>query len=263
MKSLSLCLLVWLPLPVLAQLPPDSTQKTSVPFVSDRPDRTESATVQALGTLQIESGFSRQISRMEGQKYTEVLYPTTLVRWGVLDQLEVRLATDYLRTTIQEEKGPVTAKGLTAFSIGTKIKVTEENGLLPSIAFLAHLTVPSGSSEFRPAHVAPDFAFSLSHTLSNRFSLGYNLGYAWDGDSPEGTGFYTLSICSALSDRWGGFAEVYGEKPEQGKWGHSTDMGLTFLLRPNLQLDASAGIGITSNAPDYFLSTGFCVRIPR
>ena len=44
---------------------------------------------------------------------------------------------------------------------------------------------------------------------------------------------------------------------------HSFDAGLTYLLNPRLQLDLSAGVGLSGAAPDWFVGTGVAFRVPR
>ncbi|MBC3542265.1 transporter [Rufibacter sediminis] len=261
MKQWLLYLLASLPLVCHAQAQRDSLSQT--PINTDRPNQTEASSVVPFGTLQVESGWFRQVDRIDGVRTMDVFYPITLIRLGILERMELRFQDEFHKNELKDESGPHQTKGLDAFTIGTKINVTEEKGLLPEIAFLGNLVIPSGSSAFRPAHVAPEVRLALSHTLSNTFDLGYNVGYEWDGDSPEGTGIYTLSVGAALPHHWGTYLEVFGDKPEKGHWHHSADGGFTFSPRNNLQLDVSSGIGLTKDAPDYFLSAGFTFRLPK
>lgn len=229
---------------------------------TDRPDQTEASSVVPSGTLQLETGFLRQVTKLHGEQVIAQLYPTTLVRWGVLEKMELRLILEYQKIQHKGTDNSV-SQGFNAVAVGTKINITREGKLLPQIAFIGHLTLPSGSPDFKPTYVAPDFRFSFSHTLSDIISLGYNLGYEWDGDSPEGNAIYTLALGADVGKKWGVYAELFGEKPEKGRWAHSADGGFTFSPRYNIQLDASAGIGLNNLAPDYYVSTGVSFRIPR
>ena len=101
----------------------------------------------------------------------------------------------------------------------------------------------------------------MQHTLSDKISLGYNLGAEWDGETPEPTFIYTLTSGFALSEKTGFFIELYGFAPQQDKAEHRFDGGFTYLVTNDLMLDASAGFGITDNAPDYFTAIGFSFRL--
>ncbi|RNI28971.1 transporter [Rufibacter latericius] len=262
MKTFTLLTLLLLPSLCFGQAVLDSTKAHS-PLQTDRPDQTEASSVVPRGTFQFENGFQKQVTNQKGLRSEEYLYPSTLIRWGVLDRMELRLITELRQSRLNQERSRLRAAGLNAIAVGTKIYVTEEKGLLPEISFIGHLTLPSGSSEFRPAFVAPEIRFSLSHTLTDKLSLGYNLGYEWDGDTPTGTGIYTLALGTDFSDRWGSYIELFGEKPENLNWSHSADGGITFSPWYNIQFDFSAAIGISENAPDYYLGAGMSFRIPR
>ena len=87
-----------------------------------------------------------------------------------------------------------------------------------------------------------------------------------DGDTPDEDGDretdallqYTWTLGMALTDRWGSFFELFGDIPLDSSGGaaHSADVGLTYLLRENLQLDAAVGVGLSSEADDWFITAG-------
>ncbi len=102
----------------------------------------------------------------------------------------------------------------------------------------------------------------MQHTLSKNVSLGYNLGAEWDGDTPEPAFIYTLTTSFALSAKWGSYIELYGFAPQQSRADHRYDGGITYLLKNNILIDVSGGAGISSNAPSWYGSLGFSVRLP-
>jgi hypothetical protein len=48
-----------------------------------------------------------------------------------------------------------------------------------------------------------------------------------------------------------------------GSSSSSLDGGLTYRVRPNLQLDGFAGTGLSGDAPDWFAGLGISFRLPR
>jgi hypothetical protein len=66
-----------------------------------------------------------------------------------------------------------------------------------------------------------------------------------------------------LIDPINAFVEVYGWLPENELPDHRFNGGFTFLVRRNLQLDVSGGIGLSEISPDWFVSGGLSWRIPR
>ncbi len=67
------------------------------PLVTDRPDQTESSSVVPQWRLQIETGAAREWVETGSNEYeNNTSYGSTLLRFGVLKFLELRLGTDML-----------------------------------------------------------------------------------------------------------------------------------------------------------------------
>jgi hypothetical protein len=154
--------------------------------------------------------------------------------------------------------------GLSPLYAGFKIKIAEEDGWKPEIAFLGSLVLPfTANEDYKPDHPAASMRFAFAHTLSNRFSLGYNLGIELDGESPVPGYYYSIVLGIGITDHLGMFLESYGLIPEDGNAEHLLDTGFSYLLLPNLQFDISGGLGINENAINNFISTGLSIRLPH
>jgi len=66
--------------------------------------------------------------------------------------------------------------------------------------------------------------------------------------------YHTVGIKDKLS--------VYADFPVNDKANHSCDAGLTYLIKNNLQVDATIGAGFTRNQ-DLFLNAGVSYRMPN
>ena len=240
--------------------------QTKVPdLITDRPDQTESSSVVPHKSLQIETGFVMENYQTDLAINKAFAYNTTLLRYGLLKNFELRLGLEYLgeKSKIKSTETTNTITGLSPLFTGFKIKIAEEEGWKPEIAFLGGLVLGFTSNEyFKPRYSAADIRFAFSHTLSDKLSLGYNLGAEWDGDTPVPSYFYSVALNASITDKIGVFLESYGLIPEDGATEHLLDTGLTFLLLPNFQLDVSGGIGI-KNSIDNFISFGLTYRLPN
>lgn len=58
----------------------------------------------------------------------------------------------------------------------------------------------------------------------------------------------------------GAFIEVYGYLREKNHAMNSLDAGLAFYISDNFKIDASAGLGLSKLAPDYFYAVGLSFR---
>jgi len=233
-------------------------------LITDRPDQTESAATVPHRSLQIETGFVMAKDETDQFKNWAFAYNTTLLRYGLLENFELRLGSEYLGEKMKYKQTDVTtsSSGLGPLYTGFKVKIHEEEGWKPEVALLGGLLLPfTASEDFKPEHTGGGLRFAFSHTLSDRLSLGYNLGAEWFGETAIPTYFYSVSLGAGISDGLGVFIESFGLIPEEGEAGHMLDAGLTFLLLPNFQLDASGGFGI-HNSIDHFISLGLTYRFP-
>lgn len=233
-------------------------------LITDRPDATEAPSVVPKKYIQIETGAFYESFEEGNFKTEDFTYNTTLIRYGLLDNLELRLGwnlTDSKAFFNNVETAQISS--LSPLLFGVKIAITEEKGLLPEIGFIGHLNLPFTVKELaRPQTTGVDFRFSFAHTLSDRSSFSYNLGAAWGGDSPEANYLYTMAYGYSITDKFGMYAELYGDFPENNKANHLWDAGVTYLLSNNVQLDATVGSSITKGQ-DLLLSAGVSFRLPK
>ena len=235
-------------------------------LITDRPDQTESSAVVPHKSLQIETGFVMENDETNLVKQKSIAYNTTLLRYGLLENFELRFGLEYLgeKMEIKNTDTINTLSGLSPFYAGFKVKIADEDGWKPEIAFLGGLVLPfTANDDVKPEYSAANIRFAFSHTLSERFSIGYNLGAEWDGETAIPGYFYSLAVGIGFTDNLGMFLESFGLIPEEGDSEHLFDAGFTYLLLPNFQLDISGGIGLNNNSIDNFLSIGITYRLPN
>lgn len=233
-------------------------------LITDRPDATESPTAMLKGFLQVETGAFYESFEENNIKNEDFTYNSMLVRYGLLDNLELRLGYDYTDSKTKFNGNEVAS--INSFSpmlLGFKVGIAEEQGAMPEIGFLGHLYLPfSVNKDIRPENTGVDFRFSFAHTLNERSSLSYNLGAAWENDNPEAAYLYTIAYGYSLTEKLGAYVELYGDFPENNKANHLWDAGLSYLLSNNVQLDATVGSSITKGQ-DILISAGISFRIPK
>lgn len=227
---------------------------------TDRPDQTEAASLVPRKTVQLETGLYFQEDMEGGVEEKLRAYPSALVRLGVLDWLEFRVQSA-LRDSVVESRRRFRTSGFAPLTVGAKIKLWEEHGLRPQAALMTMVVLPVGSRQFRPENPDPTFRLLLKNSLAEKLDLSYNLMYGWvEGDPVKG---YAVSLGFNISDKFTVYGEAFGDKQKGNKAEHSVDGGFLFKLLPNLQLDVAAGRALNKAAPDYFVTTGVSVRLPR
>lgn len=221
---------------------------------TDRPDQTECPFITPKNYFQLENGF---IYEKNNTNSTEIVVPTVLTRFGINDHFELRLITEYVIDKNNFEK----ISGFNPIMIGFKTRLLEEKGIIPVTSFIAHISIPKvASKSFKTSFYAPEFRFTMQHTISDKQSLSYNLGAEWNGETAEPTFVYTLTTGYSITEKIGGYIELYGFVPQIEKPDHRFDAGLTYLFNPNHQLDISGGIGLSKSSPKYFVALGYSFR---
>lgn len=239
----------------------DSLQITIIN--TDRPDLTESSRAVPHKSLQIETGFLMDVINPESSdkfKTTIYSFPTPLIRWGLFKGIELRLFNTLISTKNEDPTLSLNDRksfGVGNLTVGTKIDLATEKGLRPEMAILVHFNFPTGGHKISPDRFVFNSSLSFSNTLSEKFSVGYNLGWFNGDENKNGNGFYTLAIGYSISQKFGMYVEAYGFFPNLNSATISLDGGFTYLLKPHMQFDISAGKGITFDT--YFISFGFSV----
>ena len=229
------------------------------PIDTDRPDQTESAFLVPAKWLQFEAGFNYQ---KNNNNEKEFLTPTLLSKYGLSKRIELRLITT-IRTnsSLVVPLGTLNETGLDITELGAKISLFQEKNFLPTTSFIFHLGIPAFSSaKFKPDKIAPNFRFTMQHTLSAKASLGYNLGCEWDGFTNDPAYIYTLTLGFNPAKKWYSYIEGFGALKKQIFPEHNLDGGLAYYISDNFKIDISSGFGISKAAPAWYLAIGFSVR---
>jgi hypothetical protein len=232
---------------------------------TDRPDFTEGTSTVPPGHYQLEGGytFARQ-----GEEDSSSL-GELLVRIGVKDRVEARLGVGSFSRIDTGVSGASKLSGYEDPSIGVKIRLTEEDPNLlppgrPYMAILLGTSVPVGSDDLTSDEWQPEGKLALGWDLTDRFSLGSTLIYAYPSDGDERFSQFAASLSAAVSltGRWGAYLEGFGFSKES-RDGSSTsylNTGLSFLVSNDLQLDVRVGKGLDDPSPNWFAGFGGAVR---
>jgi Putative MetA-pathway of phenol degradation len=222
---------------------------------TDRPDQTECPFITPVGFIQAENGFIYENINKDNKS---IILPTILWKYGINKNVELRLITE--ANTLKSYGNKVS--GFVPTIVGFKVSVSEEKGIIPATGFIGHLAIPNAASaNFKASYYAPSFRFNMQHTLSNKFTLAYNLGAEWDGETPEPTFIYTLTSGMSITEKLGAYIELYGFAPQNQSADHRADGGFTYLITNDVMVDISGGFGITKESPKNYFALGFSYRL--
>ena len=199
---------------------------------TDRPDQTEGTHVLRNGDFQIESGWT---FNSDGGSLNNLL------RIGTFKGIELRFSTNLISG---HEDMTGLFPSLDNLEFGAKFKILDKKETLTKISFLSHLSV---STEYSDNSGGLLNRILVSHELSESFELAYNLGYSKYFEQDNGLLVYSLVIAKSFGNL-GAFVEIFGDS--YSNW----DLGITYLIKDNLQADISYGQGINNELS--YLSIG-------
>jgi len=237
---------------------------------TDRPDFVESSAVVGKGRFQIETSLAGERDKAGGATSRSMTTPT-LLRWGVSDALELRLETDgavRARSDDAASGASVRTHGSSDVALGIKwhLRDGDEKTGAPAMAWLLHADIDSGSAPFRGQGVRPSLRMVAEWELPGDVSVGVMPGLMGDR-SDDGrhfvAGIAAVTVSKGWSDKWRSFAELAGERLASKRNGGSlvsVDVGATYLVNDNLQLDSALSFGATRQTPDLAWTVGVSVR---
>ncbi|MDB5253771.1 MAG: transporter [Flaviaesturariibacter sp.] len=238
-----------------AALAQDTTQ-----METDRPDQTETPVLVRRGYFQAEIGVLRE--NQDGRNYL-LSAPTALLKYGISRRFEFRLEATRYSQYLHLIPDPVTISGFAPIEVGTKVALFDEKGARPQTSFIGHIGITALSSEeFKPQEPIASLRFAMQNTLSRVVKLGYNIGLDWSGESSSPDFVYTFAPGFDISEKWYAFIEVFGSIGKEDAHDHNVDAGIAYRVNRNLQLDISAGKGLSKESSESFLSAGISFRLP-
>lgn len=230
---------------------------------TDRPGQTNTPSTTPNKWLQSEIGFQKQTYRFQPVlKDVYFQQPSLLAKYGLGNKFEVRLITEL--AYVKEENVTVNTiyKGTNNAQIGAKFNFLKQKGFIPKTAIIAHYrfntlnTNPIGKDSIN----GTNFRFAMLHTISDDFSLGYNLGMDWERFGSTPVYLYTFSPRFSFSEDWLVFIELYGFIEKNRKPKTSADLGISYWINDNFKIDASGGTRINKDIRIKFYSIGASFR---
>ena len=220
--------------------------------VPDRPGNTWGTDVTPFHKLVWDNGFCYE-SSPDGA-YTMTLN-TTMLRYGIFKNVELRVGTDFLM--YKDGVATESTFGINPLTIGTKIKVYDGAGILPSIGLLAKLASPHiGSKDLLPSHLAPSMYLLFEHTVTDWLGICYNVGEQWNGESATPTTFLAFSLNFSFNDNVGAFVETYNYIHPEDENQYMTELGLTWLVSRRVQLDIEGDFDLKNPGKYYSVGCG-------
>lgn len=230
-------------------------------MVTDRPGFSMDPGTVAKKWIQAETGFSRDTEKKRlGLKDHFMQNPVLSVKYGIVKRVELRLITEL--ATLREEASNITStySGINRVELGGKFNFLDEKGIRPKMSFIAHYYFNHLRTIFKDTIDGADFRFAFRHNISRTILIRYNAGMEWKHFDEQQYFVYSFSPGFNIGERWFAYIEAFGYLWKGYQPINSLDAGLAFYINNNFKVDASAGIGLSKLAPDYFYALGVSFR---
>jgi hypothetical protein len=247
----------------------DQKEAEEEPLESDRPDFTECSTTVGYRRLQIESGYTFTHGIAGDGTHNAHDLPELLVRYGVAERLELRLAWDegmVFDSRRDRDSGRLlTVAGSTDVEFGIKYALTQQDRWRPRTAIILAATAPVGAPSLSSRQVDVRVNYCYSWELNKRASLNCSTGNLWTAELGDRYSqfFQSASFDYGLTEKLHAYSEWYvllRSDSDDNRPQHYYDGGLTCLITPNFQLDWRAGAGLSPAADRFFTGFGFSLR---
>ena len=191
--------------------------KLDEPITTDRPDFTESSVTVGRDVFQIESGYTFGQDDEAGARTRSHSIGELLFRYGVYaDWLELRLGVSPVAESVRDIGGSASGSGVQDLYLGTKLALTPQAGVLPEMAVVPQMTVPTGSDGFGADATLPGvnwlYGWDVNEFLSTAGSTQVNRAVDGGGDYAEWAQSWTVGY--GLTDRVGAYTEWFALFPQ-------------------------------------------------
>ena len=218
-----------------------STHAQPAPIVADRPGLADGSTTIHAGTTQVEAGIS--VQDHDGLSTTV----PTLVRFGITDNLELRVESDVFSFSSE-------TSDFAPLAIGVKFRLREQS--FP-IAVIASVQPPSGGAAFGARSLEGELRLVADLELGGNITVTPNVGIT----SVEDEG--SSAVFAVSIERAAGHITLFidFEVTSGADASAIADAGVAWLYGNDTQLDLAAGFGLTGeDYPAWFVAAGISRR---
>jgi outer membrane putative beta-barrel porin/alpha-amylase len=242
---------------------------------TDRPDKTESPYTVDAGHFQFEMdllNYAHDRERSGGMKTTVDAFAIAPVNFkvGLCNQADLQVVVEtwnYVRT---KASGPgfnlrQHRRGFGDITTRLKYNFWGNDGGRTAFAAMPFAKLPTNQDELGNNSVEGGLILPLAVELPQGFGMGVMTEFDFNRDS-AGDGHHaefinSITFAHDIAGDLGGYVEFFSavSSEEDSEWVGTVNLGLTYGLTDNVQLDGGVNIGVTDSAPDInpFIGVSF------
>ena len=240
---------------------------------TDRPDLTESPYTVDAGHVQWEidlfnATYDRTVNQGESLTTDSRIWGGLNFKVGLLDQVDLQTIVPMhvdQRTESSVAGQSQRKRGTGDLTTRLKINLWGNDGGPTAMAIMPFVTFPTGAQSIGQERTTGGVILPFAMELEKGWSLGAQTEVDWVEDEGNGLDtqwFNTLTLGHAIVGNLAGYTEwaarmhLDSGQPWEGQW----NVGLTYAISSEIQLDGGCNFGITSSAPDTNPFLGLSMR---
>jgi Putative MetA-pathway of phenol degradation len=235
----------------------------------DRPDKTESPYTVDAGHFQLEMDAGTfTLNRSNGVRTETWNVAPVNFKVGLFNNIDLQfIFENYLNVRTEDRTaGTTTQSGFGDFTVRLKINLWGNDGGKTAFGILPFVKFPANTGNLGNNAVEGGVIFPLAVKLPAGWDMGLETGSSFLRNEQD-RGYHAefvnmVTVGHELIGKLGGYLEFFSSvSTERGSsWVGTVDLGLTYGLTDNIQLDAGVNLGVTRSADDMNAFTGFTVR---
>lgn len=239
---------------------------------TDRPDKTESPYTVPKGMVQLESDLAAYTYDKHNAERTTLEAWTAgslNVKYGLADNVDLQVVFDgYLNERTKDRVSGAAHRqdGVGDLTTRLKINLWGNDGGNTALALMPFVKAPTASHGLGNDEVEGGLIIPLAVALP----AGWGMGLMTEVDiaaDEAGGGHHAEFVNSItfgrdLTEKLGAYVEFWTliSAENSSDWQGTVDVGLTYAITDNLQLDAGCNFGVTESAEDVHPFVGLSYR---
>jgi len=236
----------------------------------DRPDKTESPYTVDAGHIQLEMDAATfTLNRSNDTRIEAWNVAPVNFKIGLLNNVDLQFIFEnylYMRTQDRQAHTKTTQSGVGDLTTRLKINLWGNDGGQTAFGILPFVKFPTNTDHLGNDAVEGGVIFPLAVKLPAGWDLGLETGSSFLRNEQD-RGYHAefvnmVTVGHELIGKLGGYLEFFSSVSTEpaSSWVGTVDLGLTYGLTDNIQLDAGVNLGVTRSAADVNAFTGLTVR---
>jgi hypothetical protein len=236
---------------------------------TDRPDQTESPYTVDAGHIQVEMDFVKLTydrHSVDGERSETWNVAPLNLKIGLHNRVDLQLVFDnYVDVRTRLGANRDRTSGFGDFTTRLKINLWGNDGGPTAFGIMPFIKLPLDASNLRNGRTEGGVILPLAVSLPGGWSMGVMTEVDFVSDDRGGHDLEwinSLTFSRGLTQALGGYVEffsVVGNAPGFD-WQAQVDVGLTYAVTDDIQLDCGCNFGLTRSAPDFQPFAGITVR---